>query len=63
MLISSFLSNKTLQERGEHDICSGLDVDLSNSGWVHAMLWMEADTAFVSYYGPHPEDRNIQRHP
>lgn len=27
------------------------------------MLWVEADTAFVSYYGLHPEDRNIQRHP
>lgn len=55
MLISSFLSNKTLQEREEHDICRGLEVNLNSSSLVHEVLWVEADTAFVSYYGLHPE--------
>lgn len=57
MFVSSFLSNKTLQERGEDHIGRGLDIN--SSSWMCTMLWVEADTAFVLYYGLHPEERNI----
>lgn len=47
MFISGLLSHKPLQETEEHDLRRGLDMGLNDSRWAHAVVWVEADIAFL----------------